>query len=58
MSTALSSNGNKICFIMETGGSVDSPVEAAELQLESQQTHTDSDPYNSTHLWKNKVMKS
>lgn len=30
----------------------DWPVEAEELQMESQQVHTDSNPYSSTHLRK------
>lgn len=29
---------------MENEGSIDSPVDAAELQVESQQLHTESDP--------------
>lgn len=40
------------CFILETEGSRDWPVVAAELQSESQQLHTESAPYSSTHLRK------
>lgn len=40
------------CFILESEGSKDWPVDAAELQSESQQLHTESAPYISTHLRK------
>lgn len=40
-------------LVYKLEGGVDSPVETVELQLESQQAHTESDPYNSTHLRKN-----
>ncbi len=46
-------NTTEIKLLVETKGSKDSPVDAAELQLESQQAHTESGPYSSTHLRKN-----
>lgn len=36
----------------------DWPVEAEELQTESQQVHTDSNPYSSTHLRVMKILSS
>lgn len=39
-----------MCCPIVSDRSEGSPVDEAELQLESQQVHTESDPYSSTHL--------
>lgn len=44
----------KFC-IVENGRGKESPGDAAELQLKSQQVHTESGPYSSTHLRKTMI---